>query len=152
MRRVLAASLFLMLSTAVGSCASLRDVGTVHYPQHTMQKLCCDCGIAALAMAADTTYERVDRARAQLGIEKNVGLMQPQVLSIARQLGLQLTVEREPLPGDRGIIVLRAESGVVHAAYYVRGLLYDPSSFGPEAYVSVLPRWEKVLYFLKERG
>jgi hypothetical protein len=106
-----------------------------------------DCGIAAIAMAARTSWELVEEARLDLGIDRDNGMYESDIVRLATYLGVVL--EKRPRINpltEEGIVVVKGWR--THAIYVYRNYVYDPLSPGPEPYVIAISKWEQVLYVL----
>lgn len=147
-------SLIALVLVASLGCATAR-------PRFVKQRTPIDCAIASLAMADGTSYERVDHARARLGIRLDEvgGTPIPDVIAIAGYLGMHLVPrEQVDLVQDEGIVivVLRNEDGnedlvSVHAVYVKSGQVYDPLDAAPVAWTEKFTHWRQLVIFLQKR-
>ncbi len=105
----------------------LRKLFTV-YPQ----KHGADCGIAALAMALNISYEDVLVVAARIiPTVLTVGLTSVEMAVIAGQLHKSFSI-KEPVDvmKDTGILSVKYANGEEHAVFLTRGLVFEPTSGG----------------------
>lgn len=156
MKRLL---LTLVLLSALG-CTSL------HGPVFVSQRTPIDCAIASLAMAAGTSYERVDAARGQLhvDVEANQGTPFFDIVAIAGRMGVRLVPnDHVNFLVDEGIVIVQPKNGALidradgqvliptHAVYLLRGMVYDPADTVPTPWPLKMPTWAQMIVFLQKR-
>ncbi len=150
--------LVVLLATVLVGCATILDTGMGRRVALVEQRNGHDCAIAALAMATDTSYDRVDVARKQLGIDDSNGLTASQVVRIAALMHLRLDYATgEPNPAqDEGIVVVQVNPGdlnYAHAVYLYHAYVYDPAdTSSPTPYVLAYTHWFRVYYTLRILG
>lgn len=106
-----------------------------------MQRHDGDCGIAALAMFLNTSYEAVlvVASRIMPTVLKR-GLFGTQMQIIAEEFGRSVRIKSKvDLEGDSGVLFIRYPDDTEHAVYLINGLVFDPTGgrvWDAETYVN----------------
>lgn len=152
-------TIVLVGTITLASCASLLDVGMLHVQPHVRQRGTYDCAVAALALAAEKSYEAVyDRFLFfNIDPEINEGIWTSQIISVGKSLGVRFHYETEvDYIHDRGIIVIDWDkTDVDHVVYLNKQYIYDPLLPYFESYISYTENGGyrggfKVVMFLKQ--
>lgn len=88
-----------------------------------------DCGIAALAMFLNTSYEAVLVVASRIAPKVlKKGLFGTQMQVIAYEFGRDTWLKpKVDLDGDSGVLFVRYPDNTEHAVYLINGLIFEPT-------------------------
>lgn len=117
----------------MGASVAQRTRATARSSGHVRQRKDGDCGVAALAMFLEMTYEDCYHVFAQVDKQcrGGLGLYQKDIIAAAAKCGRKLVRKRKfDLDEDEGVLSVIWPKGSKYRGHYVtlrRGLILDPA-------------------------